>query len=187
MKKVFPKLHTERLNLIEITQSHLRDYYEIFKEEKVTKYYNIMPFGQIEDARKYIDWFQSRYKEGLGIRWGIQIKGDNRIIGTAGFNNFQINHRSNIGYDLHCNYWKKGFVTEALSQIVDYGFNEIGVNRIEAEVMQGNVASERVLQKLGFCREGILRDWAYWNNKHYDMTMFSLLKKDYQSLLATGK
>ena len=83
-----------------------------------------------------------------------------------------------MGYDLHVDYWNKGYITEALSEIVNFGFDTLEINRIEAEVMQGNVASERVLSKLGFTKEGILRDWMYWNNKHYNMVMYSLLKND---------
>ncbi len=109
----FPILNTERLELVEITQSHLTDYYNIFKDERATQYYNIIPFTKEEEAQKYIDWFQSRYKEGLGFRWGIKLKGEPGIIGTAGFNNYQLNHKANLGYDLHVDHWNKGYITEA--------------------------------------------------------------------------
>jgi ribosomal-protein-alanine N-acetyltransferase len=183
----FPELHTERLELVEITQSHLSDFYEIFRDERAAKYYNIIPFKKEEEAQKYIDWFQSRYKDGVGIRWGIRLKDKSSIIGTAGFNNYQKDHRANLGYDLHVDYWNKGYITEALSKILNFGFNTLGINRIEAEVMQGNIASEKVLEKLGFTKEGILRDWMYWNNNHYDMTMFSLLKEELIPQIEKGK
>jgi ribosomal-protein-alanine N-acetyltransferase len=116
----FPELYTERLDLVEITQSHLIDFYEIFRNEKATKYYNIVPLKKEEEAQKYIDWFQSRYKEGLGIRWGIRLKNKFGIIGTVGFNNYQKDNRANLGYDLHVDYWNKGYITEALSEIVNF-------------------------------------------------------------------
>jgi len=171
-------LHTERLDLIEINPSHLNDYYQLFSDERVARYYNIIPFREEKEAQKYIDWFISRFNEGLGIRWGIALKGENQIIGTAGFNNFTKNHRANLGYDLQFAYWNNGYITEALQQILRFGFQVLDINRIEAEVMQGNIGSEKVLEKLGFHKEGILRDWMYWNNKHYDMTMYSLLKTE---------
>jgi len=174
----FPELQTERLELVEIDQPHLEDYFNIFKDKRVTKYYNIIPFTHVEEAQKYVDWFQSRFKEGLGIRWGIKLKGENHIIGTAGFNNYQKHHRANLGYDLHTDYWNRGYITEALSAILHFGFHSLNLNRIEAEVMMGNIASEKVLYKLGFRNEGILREWMYWNGRHYDMTMFSLLRSD---------
>ena len=176
----FPYLQTKRLELVEIVQSHLTDYYEIFKNENTAKYYNIIPFKKEEEAQKYIDWFQSRFKDKLGIRWGLRLKDNTHIIGTAGFNNFQRHHRANLGFDLHFDFWNKGYITEALSEILKFGFETLEINRIEAEVMQGNTASERVLAKLGFANEGVLRDWMYWNDKHYNMTMFSLLRKEYK-------
>ena len=176
----FPELNTERLSLIEIKQNHLNDYYKLFSNERVTEYYNIIPLSNENEAQKYLEWFENRFNEKLGIRWGIAFKGEKNIIGTLGFNNFQKNHRANLGYDLRFDFWNKGIITEALKEIIKFGFNELEINRIEAEVMQGNIASEKVLVKLGFKREGVLRDWMYWNEKHYDMTMFSLLRREYE-------
>ena len=176
----FPCLQTKRLELIEINQSHLTDFYEIFKDERATKYYNIITFKKKEDAQKYLDWFRLRYRDNQGIRWGIKLKDRQGVIGTAGFNTYQKNQSANLGYDLHVDYWNKGYITEALSEIVNFGFETLEVNRIEAAVMQGNIASERVLEKLGFTNEGVLEEQMYWNNRHYDMTIFSLLKENYK-------
>ena len=175
----FPILHSERLSFIKIEQKHLANLYELFGNSNVTKYYNLKTFENEEDGQKFIDWYQSRFEEKLAIRWGIALKNSTNIIGTIGFNNFSKNHRANIGYDLQEKYWNKGYTTEALKSIVDFGFNNLEINRIEAEVMTGNSASERILLKLGFTKEGTLKQWLYWNENHYDMIMYSLLKKDY--------
>lgn len=176
---IFPTIHTQRLDLIEIEQSHLNDLFDLFKSEEVTRYYNLHPYRKIEDAQPLIDWFISRFQQGLAIRWGIALKGERNIIGTVGFNNYIKNHRANIGYDLQQKYWNKGYITEALSAIIQFGFKELDINRIEAEVMQGNPGSDKVLEKLGFKKEGLLREWMLWDGIHYDMTMYSLLKKEY--------
>lgn len=63
-------------------------------------------------------------------------------------------------------------MTEVLKAVIEFGFSEFEINRIETEVMQGNIASVKVLAKTGFKNEGILRQWMYWNDKHYDMTIF---------------
>ena len=96
----FPVLETERLELIEINKNHLDDIYNIFNDDRVTKFYNIKTFTKVEDAQIYLDWFINRFKDGLGVRWGIQRRGETKLIGTIGFNNYINNHRSNIGYDL---------------------------------------------------------------------------------------
>lgn len=72
---------------------------------------------------------------------------------------------------------------EALETVLHYAFTQLDVNRVEAEVMQGNMASERLLIKLGFMREGLLRQWMYWNGSYYDMTMFSLLRSEWDTIL----
>jgi ribosomal-protein-alanine N-acetyltransferase len=176
---IFPILKTDRLDLVEIKQSHLADLYKLFSDENVTRFYNLLPLTNEQEAQKSIDWFQSRFKDKLGIRWGIAIKGQKNIIGTIGFNNFTKRHRANIGYDLQTEHWNNGYITEALKTVINFGFDQLEINRIEAEVMQGNIISEKVLDKLNFKNEGILREWMFWNDKHYDMTMFSLLKADY--------
>ena len=177
---VFPSLETERLSLLPIRHAHAGDLFKLFGDPRVTQYYNIITLTREDEAQKYIDWFQSRFTEKTGIRWGIALKGHDNIIGTVGFNSFTQQHRANIGYDLQASFWHKGYMTEALRSIIIYGFQELGINRIEAEVMQGNSASERVLRKLGFKNEGVLRDWMYWNSEYYDMTMFSLLASDFR-------
>lgn len=175
---VFPVIETPRLNLVEIQQKHLVDLYHLFGDEKVTEFYNIHTFTKPEDGQIYMDWFKKRFKEKNGIRWGIQLKGEDSIIGTIGYNNFTENHRANLGYDLQSIYWHKGYMTEAINAVVNWGFNHLNINRIEAEVMAGNIHSERLLSKLGFTHEGSLRDWMYWDDRHFNMEMYSLLRKD---------
>ena len=182
----FPILNTDRLDLVEIKQSHLGDLYKLFSDENVTRFYNLLPLLNEQEAQKSIDWFQSRFKEKLGVRWGIALKGHENIIGTIGFNNFAKRHRANIGYDLQTQHWNNGFITEALKTIINFGFNQLEINRIEAEVMQGNIISEKVLENLNFKNEGVLREWMFWNEKHYDMTMFSLLRTDYATRQTTN-
>lgn len=179
----FPVLESKRLKLVEIKQEYLRDLFALFGDPKVTEYYNIKTFKEVRDAQIYLEWFSSRYQDRLGIRWGISIQGLTGIIGTIGFNNFTENHRATLGYDLQSAYWNKGYMTEALKMVLDFGFNSLNINRIDAEVMVGNAASEKVLSKAGFCKEGILRDWMFWNKRHYDMAMYAYLKRDYPACL----
>lgn len=178
MLDTFPILYTDRLDLIEIKQEHLGDIFKLFSDKRVTQYYNIKTLIIENEAQKFIDGFRSRFTKKAGIRWGIALKGQNNIIGTIGFNNFINRHRANVGYDLKVDFWNNGYLTEALKAVIEFGFIQLEINRIEAEVMQGNIASEKVLNKIGFKNEGVLRQWMYWNDKHYDMTMFSLLQSD---------
>ena len=127
----FPILYTDRLDLVEIKQSHVSDLYKLFSDEKVTRFYNLLPFQNEQEAQKCIHWFQNRFKDKLGIRWGIAIKGQQNIIGTIGFNNFSKRHRANLGYDLQSEHWNNGFITEALKAVINFGFKQLEINRIE--------------------------------------------------------
>lgn len=177
---VFPVLESERLVLVEIQQEHLNDIFKLFGDPRVTEFYNIKTFRAPEDGQVYLDWFRNRFKDRLGIRWGIQIKGTSGIAGTIGFNNFTIRHRANIGYDLQSAYWNRGYMTEALELVVRFGFEVLQVNRIEAEVMVGNTVSGKLLEKLGFKWEGVLRDWMYWDQRYFDMAMYALLRREWK-------
>ena len=72
-------------------------------------------------------------------------------------------------------------MTEALDAVIGFGFREVGLNRIQAVVMPGNEGSDKLLEKLGFRREGVLREYENWREKGYvDVVMFSLLRYEYE-------
>jgi len=123
---------------------------------------------------KKIDFYKKRFKDNIGIRWGIAPKNQTEIIGTLGYNKIYTNHKGRIGYDLQYKHWGKGIMTEVLEAIIHYGFDKLKLNRIEAEVMQGNIGSEKLLTKLQFQKEGILKEWMHLNDNFYDITIFSL-------------
>ena len=176
----FPVLSTERLDLIEIEQKHFGDIYRLFSNEKVLQYYKLHPLKSEEKVQILFDWMTRRYDDDQGIRWGIVIKNSQNIIGTIGYNSYIRNHRANLGFDLQTDFWNSGYMSEAIKAVVSYGFHWLDLNRIEAEVMQGNIVSEILLQKMNFKKEGVLRQWLRWNEKYYDMSMFALLKTDFQ-------
>ncbi len=174
----FPRLSSNRFELIEIKESHLKNIFELYSDKKVTEYFDLLPLENINEAEKEIRFYQNRFQNKEGIRWGISFKGTSEIIGTLGFNKIINGHKARLGYDLQSKHWGKGYMTEALNTIIRYGFDELNINRIEAEVMLGNIGSEKLLTKLNFLKEGTLRQWMFWNEKYYDITMFSLLKED---------
>jgi len=88
-----------------------------------------------------------------------------------------------IGYDLNRDYWGRGITTEALRSIIRYAFSGKLpcpiVNRIQADTIPGNIASEKVLLKLGFVEEGIRRQSGYWKDQYHDLKCFGLLKENF--------
>lgn len=179
--KKFPVLKTERLNLVQITTAHAGDILELFANEEVTRFYDLLPFKTVHESKNLIKLYHNRYLQDTGIRWGISLKGEKHLIGTIGFNCFSKNHRADIGYDLKPAYWGKGYMNEALIEVLQYGFKKLEINRIEAKVMLDNKRSKKLLYKLNFKKEGILKEWLLFNDKHHDMSMFALLRSDFNT------
>jgi [ribosomal protein S5]-alanine N-acetyltransferase len=178
----FPILETERLHLIDITQNHANSLFEILSLDEVTKYYGTDTFTSIEEAKKLIDMFQKNYYEKRSIRWGIILKENNKFIGTVGLNGLQLkNKKAEIGYEIHPSYWRKSYTTEAIREVLRYSYVELKLNRIGAVVYLENEASSKLLEKLGFSKEGVLRDYLYQNDQFHTTYMFSLLKQEWET------
>lgn len=176
---MFPILETERLLLREISKDDADGIFSCFSSENVTRYYGQETLESIEQAQAFVDFFAKSYKEKRGIRWGIEIKGKQGIIGTIGFNAWSIKHkRADIGYEIHPDHWRKGYTLEAVSKVIQYGFDEFGLTRIGAVVFMDNDASNKLLKKVGFQKEGILRDYMYQNGKAHDTYVYSILKNN---------
>ena len=180
-KRAFPVLETQRLILRKITNDDASNILTYLSDEEVMQYYGLAPFSSIEDALDEISWYHSIEENKTGIRWGITLKESGVIIGSCGFHNTAVQHyRSEIGFELSRDYWKKGIATEAVGAIIDYAFGQMNFQRIEALIEPPNLSSQKVVEKLGFIREGLLRNYEFTNGKFDDLYMYSLLKQDRQ-------
>ncbi|MFC4321241.1 GNAT family N-acetyltransferase [Litchfieldia salsa] len=176
---MFPTLETERLILREISKDDVKGVYSCFSNELVTRFYGQETLESMEQAEAFVDFFAKSYKEKRGIRWGIEVKGLPGIIGTIGFNAWSPKHkRAELGYEIHPDHWRKGFTSEAVTKVIEYGFTDFGLTRIGAVVFIDNEASIKLLTKVGFQKEGILRDYMYQNGEAYDTYVYSLLKRN---------
>ncbi|NDI35335.1 GNAT family N-acetyltransferase [Chengkuizengella sediminis] len=175
----FPQLETERLGLVKIEEKHIQSYYEIMSKDEVTKFYGMNSLKNIEEATKIVDLFENTFNKSRGIRWGILMKDLNRLIGTLGLNNLNTgSKKAEIGYELHPSFWGKGIAAEAITEVLEYSFQELDLFRIGAITFPDNVASNKLLEKLGFTNEGLLRGYLY-HNKPHDAFIYSLLKSEW--------
>ncbi|MGE7093017.1 GNAT family N-acetyltransferase [Lysinibacillus sp. NPDC048646] len=175
---MFPTLETDRLLLREIKEEDAQGIFNCFSNNDVTRFYGQDTLESVEQAVKIVEFFSKIYTEKRGIRWGIEIKGNSGIIGTIGFNAWLPKHkRAEIGYEIHPDYWRNGFTTEAVTSVLSYGFEALDLTRIGAVVFIENEASNKLLTKLGFQQEGILRDYMYQNGKAHDTFVYSMLKR----------
>jgi ribosomal-protein-alanine N-acetyltransferase len=174
----FPEMETERLRLRELQPSDAADLLRVFCDEEVTRYYDLYAYRSVEEARELIDFFAESFELERAIRWGIARKRDNVIIGTCGYVWLR-RFRGEIGYELGRAHWRQGIMSEALGAILDFGFRELDLNRIEALVMVENEASAALLRSLGFQVEGILREHDFFKGRFHDMRCCSLLRRDF--------
>lgn len=180
----FPELRTRRLLLRELRQSDSEAIFRIRSDYEVTKYNTGAPYEQVEQASELIAAIANAFRDQSEIRWGITLRnGDDTVIGMCGYNYWiRRDHRASIGYDLARAYWGQGIMTEAIHAVVTFGFTRMNLNRIEADADGRNPASARVLEKVGFQREGYQREQFYEAGEYHDLLLFSLLRKDYEGI-----
>lgn len=178
----FPILETERLILREITPNDVQGIISIFGDEEGAKYlYDIEnPLTMDEkEAMEIIDWCSDIFREKRGLRWGITLKDNDELIGTCGYNYWlRIHRRAEIGYDLARPYWRQGIMTEAVREMLKFGFDHMNLYRVEADVTVGNIASATLLKKLKFQQEGLWRHRVFARQKFWDLWQFGLLRSD---------
>ena len=182
---IIPTLRTERLILSEIVSTDANAVFNLFSNKDVIKYYDLEAFEEESQAEKLINAFRFRFESEQGIRWGIREENNSKLIGTCGFNSWNIHAKSaTIGYDLLPQYWGRGIAKEAIEAILRIAFSGLlpcrEIHRIQADTVPGNDASERLLSALGFKEEGLRRESGYWKNQFHDLKCFGLLKHEFQ-------
>jgi [ribosomal protein S5]-alanine N-acetyltransferase len=173
----YKELTTTRLVLREFMPGDLSFIYEHFSDKNVSRYlYDNEPPSNINEAKKIFQWCMDK-ESSDHIRWCITLKHNLKQIGTCGFHNYDNkNNAAEIGYDLSSDYWNKGYMTEALKKMLHYGYEVYSLNRIYACVYIVNIASNKLLEKLGFKHEGVIRDKHFFRGNYYDHNLYSLLR-----------
>jgi len=177
--ETFPELESERL------------YYRAYKKEDaetllymrslkdVSKYLDTTVPKRVADIEKRIQVYHNAFNESKGITWAIIEKNSNALIGDFGI--WQIdkqNARGQIGYILHPDFWKKGYMKEAMNKIIHFGFDELNLHSYKANVNTKNENSKAVLLKFGFKLEAYFRENFYYDGEFLDSEIYCLLKSD---------
>ncbi|WP_291129128.1 GNAT family N-acetyltransferase [Flavobacterium sp. UBA7682] len=177
----FQNIETERLLLRRIDQNDVEEVLALRGNPETMKYIPRPLAKTKEEALVHIAMIEEKIENNTGINWGITIKGSNKIIGIIGHYRIQPeNHRAEIGYMSLPEYNGKGYITEAIKAVVEYGFEQMNLHSIEAVIDPGNTASERVLQKNGFVKEAHILENELWEGKFWDTVIYSLLKRNFK-------
>ena len=178
----FPVLETKRLRLREITDEDADAIFQYLSDEEVIRYLEGNT-ENIEEARGYVSWCRETCKSKTDIRWGIELKDQRKLIGDCGLGHIDDPHRpTELGYMLAKAYWNQGYMTEAVAAILQFGFKELNLHRVQAWTHHDNKASAQILRRQGFIHEGRLREYVFiWHQGVYiDAEMYGLLRNDYR-------
>lgn len=191
MKDIFEtqmQIETSRLCLRPITLKDAPAIYEIFSDPLVMKFYDVLPHTALSQTKALIENFQESYLNQKGIRWGITLKGKDEVIGTCGFHHISlVNKRAEVDYELKSSMWRQGIMYETLQAIVQFGFKTWGLNRIEALIELENKASQNLLSKVGFTKEGILKQYEFCRGELIDLCMYALIQSEYRGCSSRNK
>lgn len=176
----FPVLTTSRLLLREIGPADTESLFAIHSDAHTMRWYGVDPVTNLAEASRLTDLFSAWFTAGTGYRWGLQRCTDGQLIGTCGLFRWNRSWRNCVtGYELGRQFHGHGYMREAMACILDYGFAEMRLHRVQAEVHPENTASIGLAKRLGFQFEGVHREQAYWAGRYHDLHCHSLLAADW--------
>lgn len=178
----FPILETERLILRAVKDSDVDQIIKLRGNPK-TMYFIPRPLVKTEeDAMEHIKMIRDTIAEGTGINWAITLKENNTYLGFIGVFRIQDQHfKGELGYMLLPEYHGKGINNEAGKAVLNFAFNTLNLNAIEAVINPQNTASLKSAKSMGFTEIGTFPEYEYYNGKFLDCTYLYLLKKDFNS------
>ena len=155
--------------------------YEIFSDPHVMRYWSSGPLQNREAAAAMQREIVQHNLSDTQMKWGLALRETNKLIGTVTLFNLSIsNGRAEIGYAMGSAYWGKGYMNEALKALIVHAFDVMNFRRLEADVDPRNDASIRTLERLGFQREGFLRERWHVGGELQDAYFYGLLKREWQ-------
>jgi ribosomal-protein-alanine N-acetyltransferase len=175
----FPALHTERLILRDIAPADAPQLLYLRSAPEQIAFLDKDPMKDMAEAEQFIDMLLERTRKNEGILWAICLKEDPGVmIGNISYWRVIPEHyRAEIGYTIHHDHWRKGYMQETLNVIIPYGFDTMKLHSIEANTNPNNKASRVLLERCGFVQEGYFKENFFYNGRFLDSAIYSLVKK----------
>lgn len=176
---VFPELETDRLFLMGFEKSDAEEIFKMRSDEKVQKYLDRDLHKSVEESQVMVDGMINSFNNKEAINWIIRRKNTMDVVGYVGYwRLIKHNVRAEIGYALKPEFWGTGYMSEAFIKVIEFGFNNLCLHSIEANVNPANASSIKLLEKFGFKREAFFREDYFYNGKFLDTAIYSLLEPD---------
>lgn len=176
-----PTLQTERLVLRPFAASDGDDLFALQSDAHAMRYWDSPPWTDGTSVAGFLEGCQKMMDAGTGARVVIERRSDSAFVGWCTLNSWSPDFRSaSLGFSLSPRFWGNGYATEAADALLHWAFATFDLNRVQAEADTRNAASRRVLEKLGFQLEGMLREDCIVNGVVSDSWVFGLLGRDWQ-------
>ena len=173
-----PTLITERLILEKLSLRHAEDMFDYASRGQVTEYLTWERHSDIFITKEWIRKTRVLYRKGVFCDWALVLKSNGKMIGTVGFVKYSPeNRRAEIGYAMNPDYEGHGYMTEAVMKLIELGFTEMGLNRIEAMYIEGNGKSRSVMERCGMIFEGMLSDYLVIKGKSRNIGICAVTSK----------
>ena len=181
--KSLPTIVAPRISLRWITEDDVDALYAVFSHPEVMRYWSTPALADRDAALSLLNEIHDGFKRRAMLKWGIALNPDNALIGTTTLFNLDFNsRRAELGYGLGRAHWGNGYMHEALKALLTYAFDELEFRRLEADVDPRNVASIRTVERLGFQREGYLRERWQVNGEIQDTLFYGLLRPEWKKM-----
>jgi [ribosomal protein S5]-alanine N-acetyltransferase len=181
MSLATPTLHTARLRLRPFASADADALFALHSDARVLLYWDAPPWSERARAERFLTASRQMAEEGSGARLAIDRVSDTSFLGWCSVTRWNPDYRSaSLGYCLDEAAWGHGYATEAARSLLQWAFDRLDLNRVQAETDTRNAASARVLEKLGFLREGTLREDCVVNGEVSDSWVYGLLRRQWQ-------
>jgi [ribosomal protein S5]-alanine N-acetyltransferase len=175
-------LATPRLALRALRADDAAALHAVFSDPRVMRYWSSPPWTSPAQADGFIERSRAAMASGEALRLGLERRGDGVLIGQCTLFDFAFpSARAEVGYSMRADAWGRGFMHEALTALIEHGFGALGLRRIEADIDPRNTPSARSLERLGFEREGLLRERWNVDGEVSDSALYGLLAREWRA------
>jgi ribosomal-protein-alanine N-acetyltransferase len=178
---VQPTLESDRLLIRAISPADTADMFAYTSDVELLQHLPLDVTPTLAEAENAVRGFVGLYELHRAAPWGITVKETGRHIGIVGFESWNpVTDRAEIGFLIARSHWRQGYASEAALRVMRFGFERMGLNRIEARVKPENEASRLLLEaKLGMRREALMREQSWWRGSYHDLELYAILKREF--------
>ena len=178
----FPQLQGKRVRLRGPRAEDADGLFALFADPQVMRYWSRPPMTLRSESEGLIAEIDDAFAQRTMLNWMLTTRSDDAVIGTCTLFRFEPrHHRAEVGYALRSDHWGRGLAAEAATLALDWAFRALGLHRVEADIDPRNAGSRKMLERLGFVSEGLLRQRYFVGEEVSDTELFGLLEEDWSA------